>query len=1132
MRLYKPNTIFLQVMTGFAPVILLIFLIGYVVIHYQVRETVKAEVMENLKSISVRHGNQIEDHVSNMLRDMESLLNRDQLAPDILKMETAYKHSGLDSPEYITIEEHLAPFFKDFVRIRKYYDLLVISLDGEIVYTVKKEPDLGTNLQTGLYKDSQLAKLYRKVLESKKTSISQLEFYEPSQKTASFMVAPILFNNKIHGVIALQVHTDQFLGIVHDYTGLKKTGETVVAEKIGNEAIFIAPLRFAFAPEAPIKGRIPLGSNEGIPIQKAVQGQFGQGFSMDYRGKEILAVWSYLPSIDWGMVVKIDKSEAFIPVQKIQDYFVNASIVLIVLILLIASLLSKSISEEILISPKIPQQGEEEPEPLTIASKNGKFRTTFSKKDSLANKIIFSSLIPLVFVGILCVGIYKTIQFSEENKQWVEHTYRVLKQTLEIEKVMVDMETGERGFLVTGEESFLEPYNSAHAKIETLIEETTDMVSDNPSQVERIHEIRQLIDQWKNVAAGPEIALRRKVDAGEADFSELAPLIASKSGKKIFNEFREKMEVFKGVEYSLMSERKEKDARTAALSKQMLFWGALLVLLLSWIISYLTSRLITRPVSLLSQIAEKVSQGNLSARVQKTTQDEIGVLSYSFNQMLDGLQNEMKARRQSQQELEQKVNEIEEKSRELKLAREQAETANRAKSIFLANMSHELRTPLNSILGFSQIFLRDGTLSAEHKKGIGFINKSGNHLLVLINDILDLSKIEAEKIKITPRPFQFNAFIRTIDSVMREQASAKDISFVLPEESDLPEVIEADEVRLRQVLFNLIGNAIKFTSSGEVRFAVSVTDKKDLVNQTLLFEVTDTGSGVAKEDLEVIFRPFEQTGDFHKKEEGSGLGLAISRQLVALMGGELQVESEPGKGSRFWFEVTFPVSKKVMEQTTLERKVTGYKGRRLTALIADDKAGNLMILENMLGHIGFEVVAVTDGRQEVDMAIKIKPDIILTDLKMPVMDGNSAASAIRKVPELVDTPIIAVSAGVMETQKEESIQAGCNDFLDKPIVLSELLKMLQKTLNVEWSYEKKKKEVIVTPTELALPPLDEIKRLMQAAGMGSITTLKKEILQLRENGAKYHPLADKLDRWCAQYQLDQIVEFLKPYSEK
>ena len=637
MRLFKTNTTFLQIMVGFVPVILLMFFVGYGVIYFQVRETVKTEVIENLKSISVRHANQIESHVSHIMRDMESLLNHDQLTPNILTLETVYKRSGLDSPEYSTTEEHIGHIFRDTVRIRKYYDLFVITPDGEIIYTVKKEADLGTNLKTGPYKDSGLGKLYQQVLSDMQVSISPFKYYEASKEIAGFIAAPIFSNKEIKGVMAFQINTDRFLEIVQDYTGLKETGETVVAAKVGNEAIFITPLRFD--PEAPMKRPIPFGSSQGVPIQKAVQGGFGQGFSMDYRGKEILAVWSHLASIDWGMVVKIDKSEAFTPVQKIQDYFVNASIALVAVVLLMAFFLSKSISEEVSASLKIPQQEEE-------------FRPSFTKKGSLANKIIFSSLIPLVFVAVLGFSTYKAIEFSQETKQWVEHTNLVLTRALQIEKLMVDMETGERGFLITGEEHFLEPYNFAHTRIDSLIDEVTSLVSDNPTQVERMHKIKQLIDQWENAAGNPAIELRRKVDVGEADFSELTAFIASEIGKKVFDELRQKMEAFKGAEYSLKSERKERDTRTAALSKQIIIWGTMAVLLLSWLISYLVSKVITRPVSLLAQTAEKVSRGNLSARVQKITQDEIGGLSHSFNQMLDGLQNEMKARQQTQLELE------------------------------------------------------------------------------------------------------------------------------------------------------------------------------------------------------------------------------------------------------------------------------------------------------------------------------------------------------------------------------------------------------------------------------------------------------------------------------------------------
>ena len=541
----------------------------------------------------------------------------------------------------------------------------------------------------------------------------------------------------------------------------------------------------------------------------------------------------------------------------------------------------------------------------------------------------------------------------------------------------------------------------------------------------------------------------------------------------------------------------------------------------------ITRKRVINPIKHLSELMDEASKGNLNVQESLAigNKDEIHQLASTFNRMIKEL-------KETRDRINEKTQELIQSQKQAEAAKKDAETANQTKSVFLANMSHELRTPLNSILGFSQVFLHDEALSSKQKQGLGFINKSGNHLLVLINDILDLSKIEAGRIEINPQLFPLKPFVRNIESIMLEQAAAKDLSFIAPEERYLPEFIKADEFRLRQVLFNLISNAIKFTDSGEVRFAVSVIDKKDNQNQTLRFEVTDTGIGIGKEDLEVIFYPFKQIGGLAKSEQGSGLGLAISQKLIALMGGELKVESELAKGSRFWFEVTFPVHKEAPEETVSKWNISGYKGKRLTALIADDKADNLVLLEYMLSNIGFDVVTVTDGRQEVDMAIKVKPDIILTDLKMPVMDGNSAARAIRKVPELADTPIIAVSAGVMDINKEESIQSGCIDFLDKPIQLPELHRVLQKSLNLEWSYEELKEKKVIPPSKLLLPPLDEIKRLMQAANAGNITTLKREISQIREKDSAYNPFANKLEKWSRQYQLDKLVDFLKPYSEK
>ena len=504
------------------------------------------------------------------------------------------------------------------------------------------------------------------------------------------------------------------------------------------------------------------------------------------------------------------------------------------------------------------------------------------------------------------------------------------------------------------------------------------------------------------------------------------------------------------------------------------------------------------------------------------------------------------------QELEEKNLQLQQEIRDRQRAETAASAASRAKSEFLANMSHELRTPLNGILGYAQI-LKKETLTPQQKNGIDIIHRCGDHLLTLINDVLDLSKIEAQKMELYPTDFYLPEFLQSIVNICRIRAEQKEISLVYKTLS-MPRFIRSDEKRLRQVLLNLLGNAIKFTEKGSVTFQVSDRDGK------LNFLVEDTGIGMAAEQLEEIFLPFQQVGEYRRHIEGTGLGLPISRRLVQMMGSDINVESTLGKGSVFWFDLDLPKISQLAEVSSTEPgRIVGFKGDKRKILVVDDKESNRSVLVNMLEPLGFETASATDGLDALAKAREFKPDCILLDLVMPAMDGFEATRQIRMLPELAGVVVLAVSASVFDFERQQSQEVGCDDFLPKPIREADLLEKLRIHLGLEWVCEEKDevgrmkdenkhplhatqgegakalREEVIASSDFTLdlivpPPAEQMAVLLDLAMMGDLRGILEQTARIEVLDRQYIPFALHLRQLAKGYKERQILEFVKKYS--
>jgi signal transduction histidine kinase/AmiR/NasT family two-component response regulator/HPt (histidine-containing phosphotransfer) domain-containing protein len=479
---------------------------------------------------------------------------------------------------------------------------------------------------------------------------------------------------------------------------------------------------------------------------------------------------------------------------------------------------------------------------------------------------------------------------------------------------------------------------------------------------------------------------------------------------------------------------------------------------------------IARPIHELAQTVRRISEeGDYSVRSSWVAGDEIGGLYRSFNLMLGQMEASEAALQAAQSELEQRVqirtaemqNEIYEREKiqaDLEHARDAAEAANRAKSQFLANMSHEIRTPLNAVLGFTDLLQMGGDDGdpAKRQEYLGLIHTSGEHLLGLINDILDLSKIESGKLEFERVPCSPQQVLADVVSVLRVRANEKGIALEYAWEGGVPQAVQTDPQRLRQLLVNLVGNAIKFTAEGSVRVIGRMVDGQH--RMLLAFDVIDTGVGIPQEKFESIFDPFVQADNsVTRKFGGTGLGLAICRRIVQAMGGTLTVESEVGKGTTFTATVEVGQSEQAPLAAASESDIITAAQPKThptipqvlhgRVLVVEDGDTNRKLIDLILRRAGLEVVTAENGKLGVDSALAGRFDLILMDMQMPVMDGYTAARTLRDCG--MELPIIALTAHAMSGDEQKCRAAGCSGFMTKPIHADLLLQTVTATI-CEW----------------------------------------------------------------------------------
>lgn len=716
----------------------------------------------------------------------------------------------------------------------------------------------------------------------------------------------------------------------------------------------------------------------------------------------------------------------------------------------------------------------------------------------IITKFIASTAISVGLVAALLGGSTLLIRRIETSiEQTRNHTNQAVHTTQELRLSLEKQISALKDYLLLGRSAvYMNSYQQANSNFLTSLAEIKQLVPEakKPEVVRRRHQF-----------------LVRLVDEIAQDKNYSTFMV--QQDVKAINSFEDDILLFLN---SLVEEVRQKDAvsqQAAAKFKRdaTIFTYCLIgVVLLIFIAQFsLTLLPVIRSIQTLQIGAKKLGMGDLDYRLHIQTGDEIEQLAQEFNKMAAKLAD-------SYSSLEQK--------------QKAADIANQAKSEFLANMSHELRTPLNGILGYAQIMQRLPSLPDSEKTKVDIIYKCGTHLLNLINDILDLSKIEARKMELYPTEFYLPALLQGVVEICQIKAELKGISFVYQSQPELPTGVRGDEKRLRQVLINLLSNAIKFTEDGIVTLRVNrVIDKKTR------FEISDTGIGMTPEQLEHIFQAFEQVGQGKMQAEGTGLGLAISQKFIQLMGSSIQVESQPGVGSTFWFDLDLPPAQEWEKASHSDRtgQIIGIKGAIPKVLIVDDKWENRSVIVNILTPIGFQVMEASNGQEGWEKIQQHHPDVVITDLVMPVMDGFELMHWIETAEEIKqNTLVIASSASVFELDRQQSLDSGGDDFLPKPIQASELLNKLQKHLNLEWVYQ----ETTLSPSpqktetaEILPPPVEEMQNLYNLAMKGHFKGIIKQAKSIQKLDPKYLLFAQKVEDFAKDFQERELLELIKKY---